>query len=221
MTDQTLATDSTGESQNENQAQGKVYTEQEVNDMMARLKGSLTKKLTKQWEDLGDPDELRQLKSDHERRKVEDQKKRGEFENILKDLADKKDQEIRKRDEIIRNYTVDVPLVNVAAQLRSVNPEQVKQLLKPMVRVNESGEVEVLDPKGGVRYSDKGQPFKVEDLVQEFLQANPHFVGPTPSTSQGKSNINQGPRKIDLKSLDMRNPEHRKIYKEMRSGNKQ
>lgn len=217
MSDNTLATDNTDESSTNNQAQVKTYTEQEVNDMMGRLKGSLTKKLSKQWEDLGDPEELRQIKQSHERQKLEEQKKRGEFETILRDLADKKDQEIRKRDEIIRNYIVDVPLVNAAAKFRSVNADQVKQLLKPQVRVNEGGEVEVLDSKGAVRYNDRGEPFKVEDLVSEFLQTNPHFVGATPSTTQGRSNINQSPQKIDLSKLDMRNPEHRRIYKEARS----
>jgi hypothetical protein len=220
MSDNTLAIDDTGSSDKDNQAQNKTYSEQEVNDMMARLKGSLTKKLTRQYEDLGDPDELRQIKQEAERRKLEDQKKRGEFENILKDLAEKKDQEIRKRDEIIRNYTVDVPLVNAAAQFRSVNPEQVKQLLRSNVRLNESGDVEVLDGKGAVRYNDKGNPFKVEDLVQEFLQTNPHFVAATPSTTQGKSNISQGPQKFDISKLDMKNPEHRRMYKESRSANK-
>ena len=221
MSEQTLAMDNTDESSTTNQAPTKTYTEQEVNDMMARMKGSLTKKFSKQWEDLGDLDELRQLKQEHERRKLEDQKKRGEFENILKELAEKKDQEIRKRDEIIRNYTVDVPLVSAAAQFRAVNAEQVKQLLKPNLRVNEHGEVEVLDTKGSVRYTDKGNPFKVEDLVQEFLQTNPHFVAAPPSTTQGKSNISQSPQKLDISKLDMKNPEHRRMYKESRSANKQ
>ena len=176
MSDNTLANEDTGSLDNKNQAQPKTYTEDEVNDMMARMKGSLTKKLTKQWEDLGDPEELRAIKQDYEKRKLDEQKKRGEFEQILQDLAAKKDQEIRKRDEIIRNYTVDLPLVNAAAQFRAVNADQVKQLLKPSLRLNENGEVEVLDSKGTVRYNDQGQPFGVNDLVKEFLDANPHFV---------------------------------------------
>ncbi len=217
MSDNTLVNDDTGSSDKQTQAQTKTYTEDEVNDMMARLKGSLTKKLSKQWEDLGDPEELRSIKQDYEKRKLDEQKKRGEFEQILQDLASKKDQEIKKRDEIIRNYTIDMPLVNAAAQFRAVNAEQVKALLKSQVRLNDTGDVEVLDSKGTVRYNDQGQPFRVEDLVKEFLDTNSHFVGPTPSTTMGRSNINQSPNKIDLKSLDMRNPEHRKMYKEMRS----
>ena len=150
MSDNTLVED-TGSSQNTNQAQVKTYTEDEVNDMMARLKGSLTKKLTKQYEDLGDPDELRQIKTEYEKKKLDEQKRRGEFETILKDLAEKKDQEIRKRDEIIRNYTVEQPLVNLAAEFGAVNPAQVKTLLKPYVRLADTGDVEVIYDKGSVR----------------------------------------------------------------------
>lgn len=217
MSDTNIGTDDTGESENI-QATQKLFTEAEVNDMMARLKGSLTKKLTKQWEDLGDPEELRKLKQQHEQQQVELQKKRGQFDEIIRDLAEKKDQEIRKRDEIIRNYTVDMPLVDTAAQLGAVNPTQVKQLLKPYVRMNETGEVEVLDDKGTVRYSDQGQPFGVKDLVKEFLDTNLHFRAAGPATTQSRSNIGSSPQKIDPKTLNMKDPQQRKMYKELRSG---
>ena len=213
MSDNTLV-DDTGSSQNTNQAQAKTYTEEEVNDMMARLKGSLTKKLTKQWEDLGDPEELRSIKQDYEKKKLDEQKKRGEFEKILQDLAEKKDQEIKKRDEIIRNYTVEQPLVNLAAEFGAVNPNQVKTLLKPYVRLNDAGDVEVLDDKGTVRYGDKGQPLGVKDLVKEFLDTNLHFKAAGPSTTNGRSNFNQAQEKFDPTKLNMKDPNQRKMYKE-------
>lgn len=215
MSDNTLV-DDTGSSQNTNQAQAKTYTEEEVNDMMARLKGSLTKKLSKQYEDLGDPDELRQIKSEYEKKKLDEQKRRGEFETILKDLADKKDQEIRKRDEIIRNYTVEQPLVNLAAEFGAVNPAQVKTLLKPYVRLADSGDVEVVDDKGSVRYGDNGTPFGVKDLVKEFLDTNLHFKAAGPSTTNSRNNVSQTPQKVDPTKLDMKNPAHRKIYRDMK-----
>jgi hypothetical protein len=220
MTDNSLANEDTGSLDNNNQAQTntpKTYTEDEVNDMMARMKGSLTKKLTKQYEDLGDPEELRTLKQDSERRKLDEQKKRGEFDRIIQELAEKKDQEIRKRDEIIRNYSIDVPLVNAAAQFRSVNPDQVKQLLKPSLRLNDNGEVEVLDDKGSVKYNDKGTPYRVDDLVKDFLNSNPHFVQAPPSTTQGRSNIGQAPEKLDLSKLNMKDANQRRMFKEAMS----
>jgi hypothetical protein len=194
----------------------KTYTQEEFDQHMARMKASITKKYEKTFAELGDIEELKQLKSDQERRTLEDQKKRGQFDDILKDIVTKKDAEIAKRDQLIKEYTVDMPLVQTAAQLKAVNAEQVKQLLKPNVRFSEDGAVEIVDREGKVRYTDAGTPFKVEDLVSEFLNQNPHFVQPTPATTQGKSNIGQGQTKLDLSKLDMKNPEHRKMYQEAR-----
>ncbi len=144
MTDQTLVNDDTDTSQN-TQDTGKTYTQKEVDDMAARLKSSITRKFEKQFAELGDLDELKSLKTEAEKRKQEEQIKKGEFEKTLQEFASKKDAEIAKRDAIIRDYKIDVPLVNAAAKLRAVNAEQVKQLLKSSIRLNEEGEVEVLD----------------------------------------------------------------------------
>jgi len=220
MSDNTLANEDTGSLDNNNQASEKFYTQKEVDDMMARTKNAVTKKLSSRYEDLGDIEELRQIKQTFEKQKLDDQKKRGEFDSILQNLAQKKDEEIRKRDEIIKNYTVDVPLVNAAAQFRAVNAEQVRTLLKPQVRLNEVGDVEVLDNKGTVRYNDQGQPFRVEDLVKEFLDTNPHFVSAGASTTQGRSNVNQSQTKLDLSKLDMKNSDHRRMYREAQVGKK-
>lgn len=220
MTDQTLAnnqaTDAADDTENQAQAT-KTYTQEEVDNMMARMKGSLTKKLLKPYEDLGDPDELRSLKTEAERRAQEQQIKRGEFEKTLQELAAKKDAEISKRDALIKEYRVNTPLLAAAAQYRAVNAEQVKALLAPQVRLNTEGEVEVVDTSGSVRYSDAGEPLGVADLVREFLDSNPHFVAAAPATTNSKSNIsNSGPGKIDINKLDMKNPEHRKVYAEYR-----
>jgi hypothetical protein len=216
MTDNSLANEDTGSSET-NQAQSvKTYTQEEVDNMMARTKGAVQKKYEKTLADLGDIDELRQLRATHEQQQLELQKKRGDFDKIIADLAAKKDAEIQKRDEIIKSYTVDMPLVNTAAQMGAVNPKQVQALLKSNLRLGETGEVEVLDEKGTVRYSDKGQPFKVEDLVKEFLDSNPHFKSAGPSTTQGKSNVTQSREKFDITKLNMSNPADRKLYAEYR-----
>jgi len=196
----------------------RTYTQQEVNDMMAKMKTSVAKKVLKPYEELGDPDEIRNIVSTHQKTQQEQALKRGEFDKILQELASKKDQEISKRDSVIREFKVDTPLVSAAARHRSVNPDQVKALLKSSVRLNTDGEVEVLDTKGAVRYNDRGTLLAVDDLVQEFLLSNPHFVQSTPATTTTNSSY-QGSvnNKIDISKLDMRNPAHRKLYKEARS----
>jgi len=82
----------------ENQASAtKTYTQDEVDNMMARMRGSLTKKLETKYADLGDVEELRELKAKEEKRRQDEALKRGEFEKTLQDLAAKKDAEIQKK----------------------------------------------------------------------------------------------------------------------------
>lgn len=221
MSDNTLAndmaTDAAGETANQAPAE-KTFTQEEVNAILARNKSLLEKKFQSKYEDLGDPEELRQLKLEAEQKRQAEQLKRGEFEKTLQDLAAKKDAEIAKRDSIIKEYKINTPLISAAAKYNAVNVEQVKALLSTNIRLGDSGEVEVVDSKGSVRYNDKGEPIGVEDLVKEFLDTNPHFKIANPTTTTTKSNIGSAPgaKKIDLSKLDMRNPEHRAAYKEYR-----
>lgn len=224
MSDNTLVndmgTDPAGDTANQAQA-AKTYTQEEVDNMMARMKGSLQKKLLKPYEDLGDPEELRNIKTDYEKRQQEQQIKRGEFEKTLQELAAKKDAEIQKRDSVIKEYKVNTPLLSAAAKYRAVNAEQVKALLAQNVRLNSEGEVEVTDTKGAVRYNDAGEPLGVDDLVREFLDSNPHFVSAAPATTNTKSSVVPGSSgAVDLSSLDLRKAEHRKIYAEARKSGK-
>jgi hypothetical protein len=221
MSDNTLVTDNATDAattEQENQAQAtKSYSQQEVDNMMARMKGSLEKKLLKPYEDLGDPTELRNIKSDYEKRQQDLQIKRGEFEKTLQEMAAKKDAEISKRDNIIKEYKVNVPILSAAAKYNAVNADQVKALLVSNVKLNDAGDVEVVDAKGSVRYTDKGEPLAVEDLVREFLDSNPHFRVANPSTTNSRSNIaSKASGPLDVSKLDMNNPEHRALYREHR-----
>ena len=221
MADQNIGnndvTDTSLNSQVEDQqTQVKTYTQEEFDNHMARMKASIAKKYEKTFAELGDIEELKSLKQQAEQRKQEESVKRGEFEKVLQELAQKKDAEIQRRDAIIKEYTVDVPLVTAAAQYKAVNADQVKALLKPNVRLSQDGEVEIVDKEGKVRYNDSGQPFKVEDLVKEFLDGNPHFKQASPATTNSKSNISSSREKLDITKLDMKNPEHRKIYAQYR-----
>ena len=223
MSDNTLvndmATDAASTTDAENQAQAtKTYSQKEVDDMMARMKNSLKSKLLKPYEELGDPDELRQLKLEAEEKRQQEQVKRGEFEKTLQELAAKKDAEISKRDAVIKEYKINTPLLSAAAKYNAVNADQVKALLSSNIRLGESGDVEVVDSKGSVRYSDKGEPIGVDDLVKEFLDTNPHFKLANPATTQTRSNIvdKAQTKKVDITKLDMTNPEHRALYKEYR-----
>jgi len=163
----------------ETEAQGRMYSQTEFDDAMAKMKHAVTNKAIRPYQELGDIEELKQLKTQAEQKQTEEAMKKGEFEKVLSDMASKKDAEIAKRDQVIREYRVDTPLVNAAAK-------------------------------------DNGSAMGVDDLVKEFLDSNPHFVNPTPSTANTQSSVMNETKNVDVSKLDMSNPEHRKIYAELR-----
>jgi hypothetical protein len=112
---------------------------------------------------------------------------------------------------------VNVPILSAAAKYNAANADQVKTLLANNVRLNDNGDVEVVDSKGSVRYNDKGEGLGVEDLVREFIDSNPHFKLSNPTTTNSKSNItSKGNAPVDVTKLDMNKPEHRALYREHR-----
>lgn len=201
------------------QEPGRSYTQEEFDKHMAGMRKSLEAKYERQFSELGDLDELKQLKATAEKQRTEEALKKGEFEKILQEMAQKKDAEISKRDEVIREYRVNTPLLDAAARYRAVAPEQIQTLLAGKVKLNDAGEVEVLDGSGTVRYDDSGKLFSVDNLVKEFLDTNPHFVAPGAATTNTQSSVSaaSGKTDVDINDLDLTRPEHRKIYKEARA----
>lgn len=214
----TTATVDTDTSTETNSQVSKTFTQDEVNAILAKSKTQLEKKLSGKYADLGEPDELRDIVTNYRKQQQDLEVKKGNFEKVMADAISKKEAEIAKRDNIIREFKLEQPLMNYAAQYRSVNPAQVKQLLRNNLRLNEEGDVEVLDEKGTVRYSEKGKPLSVEQYVQEWLQSNPHFVSATPATTNTNGGVrDNSPGPVDLGSLDLTRSDHRKIYAQARA----
>lgn len=184
MSDKTLGdSEVTSTEDNQDAVKTKTFTQEEVNAIVAKAKS----KISKQYEDLGDPEELRTLRAQAEQAKQEAALKRGEFDKVLQEKLSIKDQEIQKRDSIIREYKIDMPLLQAAAEFKTVNPDQVKALLKGQFRLNDAGDVEVVDQKGTPRYDDKGIPLTVRDVVKSFVDSNPHFALPGLASTNSKS----------------------------------
>ena len=175
----------------------KTFTQEEVNAIVAKA----TSKVSRKYEDLGDPEELRALRAESEKAKQELALKRGEFDKVLQEKLSIKDQEIQKRDRIISEYKIDTPLLQAAAEFKTVNPDQVKTLLKGQFRLNDSGEVEVIDQKGVTQYNDKGIPLTVRDVVKSFLDSNPHFVQPGPAGVNSKTSVGAGTKDVDVSKM--------------------
>lgn len=214
------ATDATKTQTTENQAQAdtKYYTQDEFDKHMAGMRKAIESKFEKRLAELGDLDELKQLKTQAEQQREAEALKRGEFEKILQEKAAKWENELKQRDNVIKEYKVNTPILEAASRYKAVAPEQVKSLLNNQVRMNDVGDVEVVGSDGSVRYTDSGTPLGVDDLVKEFLEKNPHFVSPAPSTTNTKTpsgSVDKGA--FDVTKLDMKNPAHRERFRQAKA----
>jgi hypothetical protein len=208
------ATDATETTENQAQAETKSYTQEEFDKHMSGMRKALEQKFEKRIAELGDFEELKNLKTQAEKQREAEALKRGEFEKILQEKAAKWENELKQRDSVIKEYKVNTPILEAASRYKAVAPEQVKALLNNQVRLNETGDVEVVGTDGTVRYTDSGTPLGVNDLVKEFLEKNPHFVSSAPSTTNTKTPtgpVDKGA--FDVTQLDMKNPAHRERFK--------
>lgn len=164
-----------------------------------------------------DLERYNELVAKEEQARQTEMERRGEYEKLLKEQAEKFNSKIAQYESELHSIKVDGNLLQAASNNRAVNPEQVVSLLKNKVKLNEMGNVDVLDDNGNVRYDDNGNPLSPNALVQEFLSANPHFVSAGPNgTGTGQGVGKQTPVvETDISKLDMNNPAHRKQYAEL------
>ena len=153
----------------------KTFTQEELDRIVADRVARTKRQYDKRLEGI-DLDEARQLLQERQNAEIEKQKERGEFEEILKATVQKKDQEIATYKQRLAHQLVDGALLEAASRNNAVSAEQVSQLLRGSVRLSEDGTAEVYDANGTPRYNDQGEPLSVNELVGDFLSANPHFV---------------------------------------------
>ena len=153
----------------------KTFTQDELDRIVADRIARERKKAEKKLEGI-DLEEARKIMQEREQAEIERQKERGEFEDILKQTVEKKDQEITAYKQKLHETLVDGSLLSAASKHDAVSPDQVSQLLKGKVRLADDGGVEVLDDQGTPRYNNEGNLLSVDELVSDFLTANPHFV---------------------------------------------
>lgn len=195
-------------------AESKVFTQDEVNEIVQRRLAQVQKKFGEI-----DVDEYRQLKELKQKQERDQLLKREKFDEVLQQVKTASDAQIQKLKQELHAIKVDGSLISAASSRKSVAPDKVAALLKNSVKLADDGSVEVLDDKGQLRYNPlTAAPLTVEELVDEFLQANPFFVQAGPSGTGSQSNRQATPDlgNLDISSLDMKNPAHREIYKKAR-----
>lgn len=213
--EQTQATEKNVETA-EKPVEVKSFTEDQVEAIVQRRLERERSKVSKQLDGI-DLNEAKQLLAEKKQKEQELALQRGEFEKVMKETVSKKDEEITKLVSELQKVRIDEQLVNTASSLKAINPNEVKALLRNSLKLNDSGSVEVIGENGTPRYNSKGEPMSVQDFVGEYLNNNPHHLAATPSGTGSQSGIGgDTPKPLSLGDLDMNNPEHRKIYKEMR-----
>jgi len=155
-----------------------------------------------------------------ERKKVEEEKQleRGKFDEVMKKKTLEYNEKLSKLEQELKSERVDKQLINAASKHRAISPDQIKELMKNQVQLNQEGKVEVLDNSGTPRYNKDGDLLTVDEAVQEFLTQNAHFQAATPAGSGSVSNVGKSTtnKTINLSELDMNNPADRKLYAEHR-----
>ena len=200
----------------------KTFTQADLDKIVADRVSRERRKFEKKYEGI-DPEYYTELSAKAEKEKQDKLKAKGEFEQILKDTVSKKDEQIGALLNQVKTIKIDGALLDAASKMKAVNPGQVVKLIKDQVKMNEAGDVEIVDPKTGqTRYKDDGNHFTIQNLTNEFLTANPHFVSATPSGAGTTSNIGDkagSGEQFDVSKLDMSKADDRAKYAEYRKKN--
>jgi len=194
-----------------------TFTQDEVNSIverrLAKERGSMYKKLGVEDLDIA-VNAVKTQKDLEEKQRIQ----KGEFEEILKTRTQEFNKEKSNLESQLKDIKINKSLLSSASRNKAINPDQVVELLKSDIKLNETGNVEILDKNGLARYNKMGELLSTDELVQEFLTQNPHFVSATPSGSGSVSNVDRSElnKPLNLSDLDMNNPTDRKKYSEYR-----
>ena len=194
-----------------------TFSEDDVNNIvkqrLAKERASIYKKLD--VEDLDTAiNAVKSTREAEEKQKIQ----KGEFEQILKEKSEEYGKKIGSLESELKDIKINKALLSSASKNRAINPDQVVELLKNNLKLNDTGGVEIIDKNGIARYNSKGELLTTDELVNEFLTQNPHFVTATPSGSGSVSNVDRTElnKPLNLSDLNMNNPDDRKKYAKYR-----
>jgi hypothetical protein len=214
--EKTVSQNNTGVNEVSESTENKVFTAEQLENIVQRRLDRYKKSVSNKLDGI-DIEEAKKLIEEKKLKELEIAKQRGEFDKVLKETVSKKDSKIQSLETELKRIRIDETLVNVASGMKAVKPAEVKQLLRSNVRLNEQGSVEVINEDGTPRYSDRGEPMSVNDLVAEYLKNNPHHVSSSPSGAGSRSQVGGAtPKQIKIGDLDLSNPNDRKLYSDLR-----
>ena len=208
-TDQNAATNTQNPGSNE-----RTFTQAELDQIITKRLSQVEKKYSNI-----DVEEYRQLKELKQQQEQEAAIKRQDFEKVLNEVKSASEQKISALTRELETIKIDGSLISEASARKAVAPDKFAALLRNQIKLNADGAVEIVDNKGKTRYNaERAAPLTVGELVDEFLKENPFFVAAAPAGTGTRTGAGNGAGipKIDISQLDMKNPEHRKVYAEYR-----
>ena len=150
-------------------------------------------------------------------KQVQEAKSKSELEKLMRERIAEKDTEILNYKQAIKKERIDNSVLSVASKMNAINPQQVVDLLKKDIKLNDDNRIEILDNNSNIRYNEKGELLTIEQRVKEFLDANPHFSQGSKSGTGSQSSIEGTTVKpFKISDLDMSKPEDRAKYAEYR-----
>ena len=150
-------------------------------------------------------------------KEVQEAKSKSDLEQLMKQRIADKDKELADWKSKVKTINVDNSILSLASKNNAIAPDQVVSLLKNEVNYNDDGRVEILDNNKNIRYNSKGELLTIEDRVNEFLDANPHFrKGSLAGTGSTSSVEGKTVKPFNIQDLDMSKAEDRQKYAEYR-----
>ena len=150
-------------------------------------------------------------------KQVQEAKSKSELEKLMRERIAEKDTEILNYKQAIKKERIDNSVLSVASKMNAINPQQVVDLLKSDIKLNDDNRIEILDNNSNIRYNEKGELLTIEQRVKEFLDANPHFSQGSKSGTGSQSSIEgKTVKPFKISDLDMSKPEDRAKYAEYR-----
>ena len=121
-----------------------MFTEDEMNEIVRKRLG---KERGIWYKKLGveDFDTIKQAVKSQKDAEEKQRIQKGEFEEILKTRTQEFNKEKENLESQLRDIKINKSLLSSASRNKAINPDQVVELLKTNIQLNESGNVEILD----------------------------------------------------------------------------
>ena len=196
----------------ETKAKEMTFTQEQLDNIIKSRLDSEQKKHQRQLDEIKAKEE-----EAFKEKQIQEAKSKQELEKLMQERISQKDSEIQKYKNEIKKERIDNSIMAVASQNNAVSPSQVVALVKDQIRLTDDNRVEILDNNSNVRYNPKGELLSVEEKVNEFLDANPHFRKGSLSGSGSQSAVEgKTVKPFNIQDLDLSKPEDRAKYAEYR-----